>query len=383
MTTEIGKKAINFLFEEAVRCKEQDRQVEISFWGGEPLLEWETLKALTLYAKTVSKETAVPVSYGGTTNGLLLTQEKFDFLDKHKIFFMISFDGTKETHNYHRKTKEGFGSHTIVERNLKAVLRRWPFYKVRMSPFAERIDHFFEDCKYIFDLGCNYLMFSPVYESNWTEERWNVWEEQCKKVIDYIKELGDQGRKIEIEHFKSYVGKDNSTHPCGAGRFYVGFDIDGAIYPCHRFNKFDNKIPWQENKVCIGHTDYGITNPEFRQSFIDFTPQCGTCLRQGDTPCHGGCYAISYDFTGKIDTPYPGLCRYVEMQKRVSEYYKEKIVDTRKNVSCIQYQSDGFSCDCFNTNYTGPTDERPKVTMEILATLVGDLHRRVTILENK
>lgn len=382
MPLDVAKKCVDFLFKNAVEANE--KEVEISFWGGEPLLRWFLLQEIVLYAEGKSAQTAVRVSFGGTTNGVLLTPEKFDFLDKHKIFFMVSFDGTKETHDYHRKTKEGFGSHKIIERNLKEILKRWPIYRIRMSPFSERIEYFFEDCKSIFDLGCNYLIFSPVYESNFTEGKWLIWEEQCKKVVDYMKELQDQGRKVEIEYFKSYTGKDNSKFPCGASRFYCGFDIDGAIYPCHRFNKYDDDRPWQEKEVCIGHVDVGITNPEFRQTFIDFKPQCGSCSRLDDTVCHGGCYAINFEFTGSIDIPYIGLCRYTEMQKRVSSYYKEKIMGNEKEVSCMPYQGEGMSCDCYNSNYTGPTeDEKPKVTMEMLATLITDLNKRLMRIEEK
>jgi radical SAM protein with 4Fe4S-binding SPASM domain len=226
-------------------------------------------------------------------------------------------------------------------------------------------------------------MFSPVYESNFTDEHWKIWENECYKVIDYIAELRAQGRKAEVEHFKSYQGKDNSKWPCGAGRFYVGFDIDGAIYPCHRFNKFNDNRPWQEKEVCIGHVEVGITNPDFRKNFIDFAPECGKCPRLQDTPCHGGCYAVNFDFTGSISTPYNGICIYTDMQKKVSEYYKEKLGTT-------QSKSNG-TCICDYSNYTGPLV--PNVPLpnsmftseekEILRAIIMDIDRRLRKLEEK
>lgn len=376
MPKEIAFRAVDWLFTNALLADKKEQQVEISFWGGEPLLKWDLLKDITLYAENVSQKLAIPVNFGGTTNGTLLTPEKFNFLDEHKIFFMVSFDGTEETHDYHRKFINGVGSQKIIEANLKEVLKHWPFFRVRMSPFAERIDHFYEDCKYIFDLGCNYLMFSPVYESNFTEEKWLVWEDQCRQVIDYMINLKSKGRKVEIEHFKSYMAKDNSKWPCGAGRNYIGIDIDGAIYPCHRFNKFDDNRPWQDKEVCIGHIDHGITRPEFREKFIDFSPQCGSCIFKDKTPCHGGCYGINYDFTGDIELPYIGLCRYVQMQKSVSEYYKNKTGDSRS-------QNNG-SCICNFEYYTGPiVDQGPTISLETIALLVSDLNNRVSRLEKK
>lgn len=396
MSLETAKKCIDFLFNEAIKAKDKrDKMVEVSFWGGEPLLEWQLLKDMVLYSEDKSKETGIPVKFGGTTNGSLFTPEKFDFLDEHKIFFMISFDGTQETQDYHRKTKEGLGSHTIVERNIRKVLEKWPFYRIRMSPFAERIDHFFEDMKYIFDLGCDYIMFSPVYESNWTEEKWLIWEDQCKKVIDYMVQLKASGRNVQVEHFKSYVRKDNSRWPCGMGRFYGGFDIDGSIYLCHRCNKFDDNRPWQEKELCIGHVDVGFTRPEVRDSVGDnWDPQgCSGKECYETTPCHGGCPALNYDFTGKLNVPYSGLCRYVQLQKRVSAYYKEKgMVDDkieqidRPKKGCMPYQGSNFGCECYNTRYNGPVvppKEDIRNLINTLGILINDLNTRLSKLEKK
>ena len=100
--------------------------------------------------------------------------------------------------------------------------------------------------------------------------------------------------------------------------------MDGAIYPCHRFNKFTDQRDWREKEVCIGHVDHGITNPEFRQKFINYQPiGCSGCEFFYSTPCHGGCYAVNFDLAGSIEKAPEALCRYVKMQKAVSEYYKK------------------------------------------------------------
>ncbi len=376
MPWEVAQRAVDFLFNNAKDSKL--RSVEISFWGGEPLLKWELLKQIVIYAKRVSNETAIPVTFGGTTNGVLLTKDKFDFLDEHKVLFMVSFDGTPETHNTYRKFKSGLGSHDIIVKNLKDALQRWPQYRVRMSPFADRIDHFFDDIKYIFDLGCNYIMFSPVYESNFTDEHWKIWEEQCYKVVDYMKVLRDAGRPVEIEHFKSYIKSDNSNRACGAGVFYANIDIDGAIDVCHRFLKYDDPRPWTERPYCIGHIDYGITRPDIKAKFENPDHSaCGDCPRLGDTPCHSGCTAVNYDFTGNPFTPYQGICNYVNMQKRVSQYYY-------KILGCTASELNNVSCFCHMAQYMGfEGREELEQKLNILAMLVRDLHSRVLSLEGK
>ena len=438
MSLDIGKKCIDFLLKEAREADvntlpNKKRQIDISFWGGEPLLEWKLLQDLVLYTQE-KKRPDVMASYGGTTNGVLLTEEKFPFMKEHAVLFMVSLDGTQETHDKYRRMANGNGSHAVIMRNMEKVLKYWPFYKVRMSPYAEGIHRFYEDVKYLVEFGFTNIMFSPVYESGFKEEHWKIWEAECYKVVDLIADYRKKGVKVEIEHFKSYMNKDRSewpcltgdteisllngteipikdlvgetnfyvysckengeiipgkvnrvwktgnkqvikitldngksfkctedhrlmlrngeyaqakdclnkslmplyvnkqqnhkvvsielcgnedvydmevqnvhnfaltsgvfVHNCGAGRFYVGFDTDGAIYPCHRFNKFTDQRNWKEKEVCIGHVDYGITNSKFREMFIDWHPiGCDTCNFAYTTPCHGGC------FTGDTKIP--------------------------------------------------------------------------------
>lgn len=371
MSWEVAKKGVDFLFNNAKTLRGRDRQVDVSFWGGEPLLKWSLLQDIARYAKEKSVQDAVPVILGGTTNGTLLTPEKFDFLDSVHCKFMVSFDGTSDSHNLYRKFKDGRGSHEVVKSNFKLAVERWPDYRPRMSLIAERVDHFYEDIKYLIDLGANFLVFSPVYEGPWDEEKWTILEQQGRLVVDYMDELLKTGREIHIQHFDGYTSGDNSKYPCGAGRFYVGIDIDGAIYPCHRFNKFSDNRSWQDKEVCIGHLDVGITRPEFRDKFLNFKPkQCGNCEFATSTPCNGGCYGVNFDLTGKIDIAPGGVCRYAKVQKTISDYYKEKLPVAPKNqTSCICYNMcyaegseeeirtpdilNDTQCICYNTRYDG------------------------------
>ena len=374
MSWDTARKGIDWLFSNAKQ--EPGSSVEIDFWGGEPLLRWKLLELMGIYALAKSKTDKIPVRFGGTTNVTLLTPEKFNFLDTLKCRFLLSIDGAAETHNLHRKFRgTGLGSHATISKNVEAILHRWPDTRVRMGLIAERIDYFFEDIKHLFDMGFNYLYFSPVYEGNWTEEKWRIFEEQSIKVIDYMVELRESGRSVKVEHFASYSRGDTFRHPCGAGRSYVGIDVDGAIYPCHRFNKFNDKRPWQEKEVCIGHVYAGITRPDFVKQFTEWNPNCGSCQRQKDTPCHGGCYAARYDLMNQsLDNPFPGLCAYTEVQKRVSAYYKERIPEEAKAIpgrvnSCVcfnmcyaegtdhqlitAYRGSDMTCKCYNLSYSG------------------------------
>lgn len=382
ISLDMAKKSVDFLIKSAVSAPLEtfpykQRIVDISFWGGEPLLEWDLLKEIVLYAKSV-KPPEIELAFGGTTNGVLLTPEKLDFLEQHNVLFMISIDGTEETHDRYRKDCFGVGSHKRIMENAPEVLKRWPFYKVRMSLYPDRIDHFYEDCKYLIDNGFTNLYFSPVYEYEWTDKHWQTFTEQGFKVVDLISEYQKNGKEIKIEHFISYTRmSDGLIWPCGAGRHYIGIDTDGSLWPCHRFIKFEDTRPWQEKEWCFGHVEHGITKPEVRNKFIEYTAGCVGSECNKITPCHGGCYAANLDLENDIATPHKQICSYVEAQKNISNYYKQKvkIIENSMNTrGCICYnmcylqgtkdeiididQYTDTKCHCYNTNYSGQSDPK-------------------------
>lgn len=416
ISLDIAKKSIDFLINNVKNAKLEDltnnqRKIDISFWGGEPLLEWDLLKEIVLYAESIKPDDMI-ISFGGTTNGVLLTSDKFDFLDEHKILFMVSFDGTKESHDKYRVFENGNGSYDIVEGNLKEIIKRWPIYRVRMSLHPDGCKNFYNDIKHLIDIGVNNIYYSPVFEYEFTEEQWKIWETECFKVIDLLAEHQKNGREIRIEHFVSYAKEsDKAIYPCGAGRGYIGIDTDGSLWPCHRFIKFNDIRPWQEKEMCFGHVEYGIIKPEIRDKFINFKTECSTNECYLGTPCHGGCYAISFELTGDIGRTTKAMCEYVKHQISVSNYYKDKckvpieVYDNTEKCTCYNMcysegtpeqlievnESSNMTCHCYNTNYSGspnPSNTRPirlanKVSPQDVLNELGVLCNRIESLEEK
>jgi uncharacterized protein len=328
MTFEMGKKCMDFIMKNVQEANinqlgRKSRTALVSFWGGEPLLEWDLIQQLVEYGEN-SEFKDVVVNFTGTTNGTLMTIDKLSFLRDHQIAFMVSIDGTQETHDRYRKSSEGVGSHAIIMKNMEKALKYFPKLRARMSPYPERIDHFYEDVKYLVERGFYHLMFSPVYELDWRYKTWETWKTECFKVVDLIMYLRRRGIEMKIEHFTSYqIG--TQRYPCGAGRWYMGFDYDGAIYPCHRFAKVSDTRPWQEKETCIGHVDVGITRPEFRTKFLNWNAEDGECEKcpfVDTSPCAGGCYGTNFDLTGDMAVPSKSVCSYIKMQKEVSAYLK-------------------------------------------------------------
>lgn len=333
MSFETGQKCINYLLTNVSEANinnlpNKRREIEVGFWGGEPLLEWDLIKDLTNYAITTDKSKDILIKFSGTTNGILLTEDKFNFMEDNGLVFLVSIDGTQETHDCFRKFRNGFGSHAVIMRNMEKVLKRWPQNSVRMSVSADRVKHFFEDISYLRSAGFKDIMFSPVWETDWTEEKWNIFEEQYREVV----KLNLDKRDFRMQHLESYAQPSYpSRFPCGAGRFYCGFSTEGAIFACHRFDKHDCDKPWWENEICLGHVDAGIMRTDFRQKFLerDRCPDCSFNLTQ----CNGGCPASNYDLSGSTTQIYM-MCRYAEIMKRVADWWKGEM-DKESNPTAL------------------------------------------------
>jgi uncharacterized protein len=365
MPFEIGRRCIDFLLTnareaDAISLRGRKREINVTFWGGEPMIEWELLQRLVSYAEKAHKE--IPLKMGMTTNGTLLSKDRMKFFSDHRLAALVSFDGTAESHDRYRHYHDGRGSQAVVAANIEKALKVHPALRVRMSPYAEGIHRFYGDVKYIVDMGLQNLMFSPVYEGDWTPRRWATFHSECERVTELILDCRKKGTIIEIEHYRSYSKTDKSRWPCGAGRFYVGFDVDGAIYPCHRFIKFPDRRHWSKKGVCLGHVDYGIINQAFRDQFIDFKPtNCDRCKFDKLTPCHGGCYAVNYDLTGNIRTAPQTLCDYTKMQSEVSRSYRE------------QYGPNGFP--------EVREQEMPKPTPDGIMAVLAQMDKKISLIE--
>lgn len=308
LTPEMGRKIIDWLIAPSTRG--DAKRVDISFWGGEPLMKWDLLKDLVLYAEGKAKEAGIEVGFGGTTNVVLLTPEKFDFMDEHRIRFLLSIDGIKEHHDRHRKFKNGKGSWEVVDRNATEILKRWPDSQVRFSYSVENLDGIMDDLNYLYDKGFRDIVYSPVSEGNWTDERKAKLIEMWDVISDWYIAKKKAGEPIRLKFLedscKSLHGQKRGAHaPCGAGRGYVGVGIDGSLWPCHRFQKMDDARPWYEKETCLGNIEYGILNHDWREKFIkwdatkDLPESCHKCEAYLLT-CSGGCWATNYDINGDI-----------------------------------------------------------------------------------
>lgn len=370
LSFEMGKAILDWFLPRTV--DEPDNTINIQFWGGEPLVEWELLQKLVLYGEEINKEYKRNIEWGGTTNGMLLTPEKVQWGLEHNCFFMMSIDGIKEVHDAHRKTKSGKGSFDICIKNFKEAQKIFPRMRLRASITVDGVPHFFESIKYfVEELNVRDIMFSPVFEDEWTEEVFSKLEEQFQLVIEYAVQQAVDGKHLTMKHLDEEA-KINCTerepgNPCGAGNGYVGFSVDGFIFPCHRFNK--HGITTQERaglETVIGKptleydgtvTGFEWINEEWRQKFINFRNEhkekCLGCDLLKVSVCNGGCPAVNYDASGNIHEPPKSECIYNRIQHMVGLEYRRLLKIGGLPVSKMGGKKE--SCFCNNMCYSeGP-----------------------------
>jgi uncharacterized protein len=380
---------------------------QFSFWGGEPLLEWGTIKKAVKYIKDRPQFNPQTVEFGGTTNGVLYTPDKVEWCVENNSLFLVSLDGVEDVHDMHRKTHGGKGSWKIVDKNVREAIKIAPNQRIRCSITADTIHRFFENAQYfIDDLGVDHFAFSPVFEGDWSEERLEILDEQFTLITDYVIKKHKEGNYVQLKHLvdEAKIAAAGSISPqnvCGAANHYSCWSYDGYAYPCHRFNKHNQTT---EDRA---KSDITIVRPvgdsfewihdEWRNDFITFKDNppksCQGCEIFGNAACKGACYATNYDMTGSIFKQPKSVCDYFHLQRKAGIYYKEqldklglqidgiRIVKKGAGHSCICYnmcycegtpkeithinRSTDTQCICYNTNYSGEREPQRRTLEEI------------------
>jgi sulfatase maturation enzyme AslB (radical SAM superfamily) len=306
MPEEVAFKAIDWLLSPEVSGNQ--RRVEVDFWGGEPMMRLDLMRKVILHGKKTARRVDKQIRFGMTTNGVHLTPENVQLLDLLDVDYMISLDGRKETHDANRPLPNGEGSYDVIVKNLPHVFESRPMMKARLSVRAAIAGEYHLDMSHLFELGFKRLASSEVFEDCWTDETIEAYEQSIDKLGDWFIEQMRSGSDLkEVKILTDAFGrllkppKTAVSYLCGAGRAYVGVGIDGAIYPCHRFNDFSDERPWQEKEWALGHIDYGITRPGLREwdflNPLDYHEATKKYTSSCRIPMHG-CYFTNLELEG-------------------------------------------------------------------------------------
>ena len=313
MSFEVGKKALDFL----IANSGNRRNLEVDFFGGEPLMNWEVVKQLVEYGRSKEKEYNKNFRFTMTTNGVLLNNEIMEYCNREMSNVVLSLDGRKEVNDKMRPFRGGKGSYDLIVPKFQkfAEMRGDKDYYVRGTFTRHNLD-FSKDVMEFADLGFRSMSIEPVVAA--PEEEYAIREEDLPQIMEEYDRLAEEylkrkkeGRGFNFFHFNIDLNQGpcvaKRLSGCGSGTEYLAVTPWGDLYPCHQFVG--------QEEFLLGNVDTGVTNERIRDEFklcnVYAKDKCRDCFAR--FYCSGGCAANSYNFHGSITDAYDIGCA---MQKK-------------------------------------------------------------------
>ncbi len=313
MSYEVGKQALDFL----IANSKSRRNLEVDFFGGEPLMNWQVVKDLVAYGREQEKLHNKNFRFTLTTNGVLLNDEVQEFVNREMSNVVLSIDGRKEVNDRMRPFRGGKGSYGLIVPKFRKLAdsREQKNYYVRGTFTHNNLD-FCEDVLHLADLGFRQISVEPVVAD--PEEDYAIREEDIPVICEQYDKLAAEmvrrlGKENEFTFFHFMI--DLTGGPCvykrlsgcGSGTEYLAVTPWGDLYPCHQFVG--------EEDFLMGNVFEGVTRREIRDTFKEcnvYTKEkCRNCFAR--FYCSGGCAANSYKFHGSVNDAYDIGC---ELQRK-------------------------------------------------------------------
>ena len=309
MSFEVGKRALDFLVENSG----SRRNLEVDFFGGEPLMNFQVVKDLVAYARSIEKEKHKNFRFTLTTNGLQIDDDVIDFANRECSNVVLSLDGRKEIHDRFRVDYAGKGSwERIVPKFQKLVEAREGKNYYMRGTFTHANPDFLKDIQQMLDLGFTELSMEPVVcapgdPSELTEEDLPIVMEQYEKLAELMLERDKAGKPFTFYHYMIDLTGGPCIYKrisgCGSGTEYMAVTPWGDLYPCHQFVG--------DEKFLLGNIWDGVTNlgvqSEFAACNVYAHPECRDCWAR--LYCSGGCAANAYHSTGSVTGVYEYGCK--------------------------------------------------------------------------
>ena len=308
MSFEVGKRALDFLIENSGTR----RNLEVDFFGGEPLMNFDVVKKLVEYARSIEKEKGKNFRFTLTTNGVLVDDDVIDFANKEMSNVVLSLDGRKEVHDRYRVDYQGRGSYdTIVPKFQKFVKARGGKNYYMRGTFTHANPDFLEDIKTMLNLGFTELSMEPVVaaqgdEAALTEEDKPVVMKQYEELAELMLKRDKEGKPFTFYHYMIDLAGGPCIYKrisgCGSGTEYMAVTPWGDLYPCHQFVG--------DEKFKLGDIWHGVENKEIQNEFASCNvyarSECRDCWAR--LYCSGGCAANAYHATGSVKGVYKYGC---------------------------------------------------------------------------
>ena len=308
MSFEVGKAALDFL----VAHSGTRHNLEVDFFGGEPLMNFDVVKKLVAYARSIEKAAGKNFRFTLTTNGMLINDDVIDFANREMSNVVLSLDGRKEVHDRFRVDYAGKGSwERIVPKFQKLVRERGNKNYYMRGTFTHANPDFLKDIQQMLDLGFTELSMEPVVcaaddPSALTQEDLPIVLEQYEKLAELMIQRRREGRPFTFYHYMIDLKGGPCIYKrisgCGSGTEYMAVTPWGDLYPCHQFVG--------EEKFRLGDIWNGVTNTQCQDEFaacnVYARPECADCWAK--LYCSGGCAANAYHATGSVTGVYKYGC---------------------------------------------------------------------------
>ncbi len=311
MSPETGRRAIDFLIENSGNRE----NIELDFFGGEPLMAWDTVVETVKYARSVEKMHSKNFRFTITTNGLLLDDEKINFINREMVNVVLSLDGRKEVTDRIRKTLNGKSAYDVIVPKFQKLVqsRGDKDYYVRATFTKYNLD-FTDDVLHLRELGFEQLSAEPVVTD--INEPYAITEADLPQVFAEYDRLckvmmNREKDKFNFFHFMVDLNQGpcaiKRLRGCGCGNDYVAVDPNGNIYPCHQFVGIEE---WKMGNLYDGSFN-GDIKSRFASTHVYSKQGCRDCWAKFF--CSGGCNANSFIYESDITKPHKLSC---EMQKK-------------------------------------------------------------------
>ena len=309
MSFEVGKRALDFLIENSGTR----HNLEVDFFGGEPLMNFQVVKDLVKYARSIEKQHNKKFRFTLTTNGVLIDDDVIDFCNREMSNVVLSLDGRKEVHDRFRVDYNNNGSFDkIVPKFKKLVEKRGNKNYYMRGTFTHYNPDFSEDIKTMLDLGFTELSMEPVVTkkgdaSELTEEDLPVVLSQYEELAKLMLKKDKEGKPFTFYHYMIDLTDGPCIYKrisgCGSGTEYMAVTPWGDLYPCHQFVG--------DEKFKLGDIFNGVSNKEIVDEFLSCNvyarKECKDCWAK--LYCSGGCAANAYHATGSIKGVYDYGCK--------------------------------------------------------------------------
>jgi len=318
MTPETSAKSVDFLIKNSIQ-----KDLSISFFGGEPLLNLPVIRHTVSHAKRAEQTHGKYFRFHITTNGTLLTKDILRFLDNNQFSMIISLDGPRDVNDSMRQFRNGRGSYNVVYRNLMKVLAFSPNRPLTVrSTFTHQNMDVDNLAMHLFQIGCKDVSVEPcateIEDLQITREDLKTLKQHYDMLADrYLAELA-AGRRLSFFHLRQAMDqvrrKRFSLTQCGAANGYLAVGADGKLYPCHKFVGNEAYV--------VGDVFGGIKNQSipgtFHSAYVGNKKKCMKCWAR--YACGGGCHAHAIAFNNDILEPYDIECDLMKHRLELGAY---------------------------------------------------------------